>query len=229
MKVYVLQNDYDFGNGERGVEVIGVYESLELAKEKMNLLFVERKLECENSIYDKDYEIDTYGEKDFNDKVNENVLFVCGVCVHSNECCCDYWYDEFDIYETEIIKEEKTIAENTVEFILDNFYNLTGVDESDVESLTSEMIESIKNHGVLCDNEIIENVNYNLAYNTKLLKFLDDKLTENEHENLKNELYKNYGTDKKCPKCNSTLVKSDLKSYKYLCLECNENFYGIEV
>ena len=228
MKVYVLQNDYDFGNGERGVEVIGVYNSLELAKEELELRVAERKLECENSIYDKDYQIEIYKEDDFHNP-NENVQRVYGAYIHNSEDYCDYWYDEFDIYETEIIKEEKTIAENTVEFILDNFYNLTGVDESEVESLTSEMIESIKNHGVLCDNEIIENVNKNLYYNAKLLKLQKGNLTENEYQSLESELYKNYGTDKKCPKCNATLVKSDLKSYKYLCLECNENFYGIEV
>ena len=46
---------------------------------------------------------------------------------------------------------------------------------------------------------------------------------------IKEELIKKYGTDKKCPKCNAILLKSDLKEYKYLCVECNENFYNIEV
>ena len=32
-----------------------------------------------------------------------------------------------------------------------------------------------------------------------------------------------------CPRCGQKLVKSDLKSYKYLCKNCDENFYNIEV
>ena len=45
----------------------------------------------------------------------------------------------------------------------------------------------------------------------------------------KKELIKKYGTNKKCPECNANLLKSDLKEYKYLCIECDENFYNIEV
>lgn len=32
-----------------------------------------------------------------------------------------------------------------------------------------------------------------------------------------------------CPKCDNRLIKSDLPEYKYLCKECDENFYSIEV
>lgn len=32
-----------------------------------------------------------------------------------------------------------------------------------------------------------------------------------------------------CPKCYGTLEKSDLKDYDFLCLNCDENFYNIEV
>lgn len=46
---------------------------------------------------------------------------------------------------------------------------------------------------------------------------------------LKIKLYKKYGTNKKCFRCGSQLLISDLKHYKYLCLNCNENFYGIEI
>lgn len=39
-----------------------------------------------------------------------------------------------------------------------------------------------------------------------------------------------YGlTDKKCKKCGRDVYVSDLCSYPYVCLECDENFYGIEV
>lgn len=38
-----------------------------------------------------------------------------------------------------------------------------------------------------------------------------------------------YGyTDKECPKCGQPLYVSDLCSYPYVCIECDENFYGIE-
>lgn len=38
-----------------------------------------------------------------------------------------------------------------------------------------------------------------------------------------------YGlTDKICPRCKKPLYVSDLCSYPYVCLDCDENFYGIE-
>ena len=38
-----------------------------------------------------------------------------------------------------------------------------------------------------------------------------------------------YGlTDKVCPKCGSPLYVSDLCSYPYVCLDCDENFYRVE-
>lgn len=36
-------------------------------------------------------------------------------------------------------------------------------------------------------------------------------------------------TQKKCPKCGKYLYNSDIKSYEYVCYNCEENFYGIEV
>lgn len=46
---------------------------------------------------------------------------------------------------------------------------------------------------------------------------------------LELKLYKKYGTNKKCFICGNKLLISDLKHYKYLCLNCNENFYEIEI
>lgn len=65
-------------------------------------------------------------------------------------------------------------------------------------------------------------------YNKKLerYEYEDD---DSKREKLKEELVKEYGTNKKCPKCGDILLKSDLKEYSYLCLECNENFYSMEV
>lgn len=36
-------------------------------------------------------------------------------------------------------------------------------------------------------------------------------------------------TSEKCPRCNGPLHTSDVRGYAYVCLECDENFYGIEV
>lgn len=36
-------------------------------------------------------------------------------------------------------------------------------------------------------------------------------------------------TDKCCPRCKTTLYCSDLPDYDYVCPECDENFYNIEV
>lgn len=56
-----------------------------------------------------------------------------------------------------------------------------------------------------------------------------DEENEVKAKELKKELYKKYATHKHCPRCGSQLLVSDLKQYKYLCLNCDENFYGIEV
>lgn len=32
-----------------------------------------------------------------------------------------------------------------------------------------------------------------------------------------------------CPRCGKPLWTSDIDGYKYVCFDCNENFYGIEV
>lgn len=63
---------------------------------------------------------------------------------------------------------------------------------------------------------------------SKYQKLLE-KYYDLQDATTKEELIKKYGTDKKCPKCNAILLKSDLKEYKYLCIECDENFYDIEV
>ena len=47
-------------------------------------------------------------------------------------------------------------------------------------------------------------------------------------EKLKQKLHKKYGTNKKCFRCGTQLLVSDLKSYSYLCLECDENMYSFE-
>lgn len=46
---------------------------------------------------------------------------------------------------------------------------------------------------------------------------------------LKWLLYTKHGLSKKCPKCGSQLLESDLPQYSYLCFECDENFYECEV
>ncbi len=36
-------------------------------------------------------------------------------------------------------------------------------------------------------------------------------------------------TDKECPHCGGSLYLSDLPQYEYVCPECEENFFNIEV
>ena len=36
-------------------------------------------------------------------------------------------------------------------------------------------------------------------------------------------------TEEECPNCGCYLFKSDLPQYQYVCAECDENFYEIEV
>lgn len=45
---------------------------------------------------------------------------------------------------------------------------------------------------------------------------------------LKYEIFEKFGTDKKCFRCGSQLLVSDLPDYDYLCFECDENFYKFE-
>lgn len=63
----------------------------------------------------------------------------------------------------------------------------------------------------------------------KLLDHYYDEQDTVKADKLKEKLYKKYGTNKHCFRCGSQLLVSDLKEYKFLCLECDENFYSIEV
>ena len=54
---------------------------------------------------------------------------------------------------------------------------------------------------------------------------IDDDI---EREKFEQILYQKFGTDKKCFRCGNQLIVSDLKEYKYLCLNCDENFYEFE-
>lgn len=51
---------------------------------------------------------------------------------------------------------------------------------------------------------------------------------EEKLQSIKLKLLKKYGTNRICIKCGKQLLKSDLKAYKYLCLNCDENFYEFE-
>ena len=55
-----------------------------------------------------------------------------------------------------------------------------------------------------------------------------DKYYEYRDKKLKDKLYQKYGTNKRCFRCGNQLLVSDLKQYKYLCLNCDENFYEFE-
>lgn len=65
-------------------------------------------------------------------------------------------------------------------------------------------------------------------YSKLLKKYYDTEDIETSQE-IKEILFEQFATDKKCCRCSSPLLKSDLKEYKYLCIECDENFYGFEI
>ena len=50
-----------------------------------------------------------------------------------------------------------------------------------------------------------------------------------EKGKLKYDIFERFGTNKKCPKCGSQLLVSDIESYDYLCFECDENMFSFEV
>lgn len=58
------------------------------------------------------------------------------------------------------------------------------------------------------------------------IKFNDGKRFQISETNLKNKFKKVHAV---CPKCGHKLVKSDLEEYRFLCENCDENFYGIEI
>ncbi len=68
------------------------------------------------------------------------------------------------------------------------------------------------------------------GYNKLLDSYYKALDEENEEliQELSEKLHKKYGTNKHCFRCRNQLLVSDLKGYKYLCLKCDENFYGFE-
>jgi len=64
-------------------------------------------------------------------------------------------------------------------------------------------------------------------YNQLLDKYYNEE-NEIRRNQLKEKIYQKYSINRYCRKCGKQLLKSDLKEYKYLCLECDENFYEFE-
>ena len=65
---------------------------------------------------------------------------------------------------------------------------------------------------------------------TKLLGMFENTDDEDflRKGKIKYEIFNKYGVDKKCFRCGSQLLISDLPNYKYLCFECDENMYEFE-
>ena len=61
------------------------------------------------------------------------------------------------------------------------------------------------------------------------LKLLEKYYDTEDNTKIRETLFKKFGTNKKCCKCSSPLLISDLKEYEYLCLNCEENFYNFEI
>lgn len=64
-------------------------------------------------------------------------------------------------------------------------------------------------------------------YNQLLTQYYKEE-SEDRIKQYKDKLHQKYGTNKRCFRCGSQLLVSDLKEYKYLCLNCDENFYEFE-
>lgn len=67
----------------------------------------------------------------------------------------------------------------------------------------------------------------------ELIKMLNEYENTNDDEILKKgkikyKIFEKFGTNKKCFRCNSQLLISDLPEYDYLCFECDENMYEFE-
>lgn len=58
------------------------------------------------------------------------------------------------------------------------------------------------------------------------IKFNDGKDFQISQTDLKKKFKKVHAV---CPKCGCKLVESDIEEYKFLCENCDENFYGIEI
>jgi hypothetical protein len=220
MKCYIVVKESYFELDGYESEVSGVYASLELAKKEIEKIKAEKKEIIERQIVKNK---DEYEYKE--NAVANDYGYIYSFCFGNSENCCDYWYISAYILEKEIEEEEtenENLDENTAKFIVDNFETITGYVFDETEKLNDEMIENIRDKGVLCNNEIIELVNWYLEYNQNYLKYYDEKLT-------KADLLHLYGTCKKCPHCNSMLIKSGLTEYAYTCISCDEDFYECEV
>lgn len=62
----------------------------------------------------------------------------------------------------------------------------------------------------------------------KRMRELLDKFYADGDEKAKAELIKLYGVKRYCHCCGTEVITSDLPQYPYLCLECDENMFGIE-
>ena len=64
-------------------------------------------------------------------------------------------------------------------------------------------------------------------YNQLLDRYYNEE-NEDRKNQLKEKIYQKYSINRYCKKCAKQLLISYLKEYKYLCLECEENFYEFE-
>lgn len=64
----------------------------------------------------------------------------------------------------------------------------------------------------------------------KYYKMLNDlDIDDTDLKTMRDNITKKYGVKKYCGNCNHELIKSDLREYTYLCLECDENYYEFEI
>lgn len=62
-----------------------------------------------------------------------------------------------------------------------------------------------------------------------LLALIEEKGIEDDRMTFLKKTVADLKTDKVCPHCGETLYKSDLPQYRYVCPDCEENFFAVEV
>lgn len=63
---------------------------------------------------------------------------------------------------------------------------------------------------------------------TRDLDKLENTKDSKERRFILDNIYRKFGTNRKCFRCCTRLVISDLPQYDYLCLQCDENFFYCE-
>ena len=127
------------------------------------------------------------------------------------ELCGHYYCDSIGFKQVNFLPLEETGCKNPPEIITDNYKKeqsiLSGLSIADVVK-ASDYINELASF---------------IPANNEILDYLEDVQKPLVHA------IKKCKTDKDCPRCGCSLYLSDLPQYEYVCPECDENFFNIEV